>query len=117
MRLFFVLILTGTLFANPLQQKMIDQVNETGDTEYSALQIALIASGVEEQENLAKYEKKYSDLLAQIAESAKKGNSVKKNAKNLHAAMFKKLGAHDESNGSLVALLDDVATMAERYGL
>lgn len=107
MRWFWMWLLTISLMANPLEAELLAQLKKTGETEFSAVELALIASGAETPETLKAYVAKYQEFLDQIGAQAKEGNSVKKQAKNLHVALFKVLGKHDESNASLMDLLDD----------
>jgi len=99
-----LLLISIFSFANELQQQLLDDI-KAQKTEYSALEMVLIAEGVASHEKLAEYNKRYETLLNDLALSPKQAKQgSKKKAKNLHASILGELTM--EQQAGFVKLID-----------
>ncbi len=108
MRVFvFIFLITGFSWGNPLRDQLFKELKETAQTQFSDVEIALIASGVEDAETLQAYVEKYRVLSERLKLSDKqlKGNP-RKVARTVHKKIFSNLKRENESVFGLIPMLD-----------
>ena len=97
--------LACTLFAGQLEDQLYDEMKQNGKSSFSNLEIALIAGGVEDPEDLQSNVSAYGDLLKEMALSEKEiKKSDKKKLKILLKKLWNRLKDYDESSYSLTDL-------------
>ena len=103
-----LMLLPGLAFAEEsLTDKLYAELSERGQTTFSDLEIALIASGVDSAESLDTYKGKYQALLDKLSLSDKQQRQKgKKKARTLHKMLFEAL-VKEDGEANLATLLDN----------
>jgi len=104
----FLLMMTGLAWANPLKDQLIRELSETGQTNFTDLEIALIASGVAEPDALQAYIEKYKALTERLKLNDKQLKlNPKKKARTIYKLVFSNLKREDPSISGILSILDN----------
>lgn len=92
----------------PLKDQLIRELSETGQTNFTDLEIALIASGVAEPDALQAYIEKYKALTERLKLNDKQLKlNPKKKARTIYKLVFSNLKREDPSISGILSILDN----------
>ena len=99
---------SGFTFANDLLTDMNQELTQTGQTRFSDIQIALIASGIDSQTKLDAMTEKYEGIMAKLGLNEKQAKAKpKRKARTLHRKLFSWLKKENPDGTGVIATIDD----------